>query len=76
MDDGRRCPLAAVPHQHLTTTQVIETRYQDVTFGDVGYDAGASATVGIQAGSSGPALPFSCNRGSLQDGLSLSFTPL
>ena len=51
----------------------IEIRYQDINFANPSYDYGASATVGIQAGSIGPSVEYSCNTPSLSDGLALRF---
>jgi hypothetical protein len=48
--------------------------YDDVTFGDVAYDAGASATIGIQY-SSTSALQYSFNTASLTTGQCITFTP-
>jgi hypothetical protein len=56
-------------------TNEILFQYLDVEFGDVEYDNGASATVGVQedlvSGTS-----YSCNTASLADGLALLFTPV
>jgi hypothetical protein len=57
----------------LTTSQ-IHLVYQDVIFGSATYDAGISATVGIQY-SSTQATQFSFNSASLTNGQSITFTP-
>ncbi len=50
--------------------------YQDVIWGDATYDAGASATIGMQwANSAGEFLQYSFNTASLSDGQVISFTP-
>lgn len=56
------------------STGEIHFVYDDVTFGDVLYDAGASATVGIQYSSSS-ALQYSLNSASLTTGQCITFTP-
>lgn len=56
------------------TTGVINFVYQDVIFGSSTYDAGASATIGLQYNSTS-ALQYSSNTASLFNGQSLTFTP-
>ncbi len=56
-------------------TGVITYVYQDVLFGSTTYDAGNSATIGIQLGLTN-ALQYSFNTASLVDGMSICFTPI
>ena len=51
----------------------IEFQYQDVIFGSSIYDAGNSATVGIQ-GDPTEGLQWSCNQAELQDEMALTFS--
>ncbi|MBS1744113.1 MAG: hypothetical protein JST81_13860, partial [Bacteroidetes bacterium] len=76
----------AIDHNSFTTgtvtfevqldllTNQIHFVYQDVIFGSSTYDAGASATVGIQRSSSS-AVQYSLNTASLTNGQSITFTP-
>ncbi|UCH21317.1 MAG: hypothetical protein JSU83_22930 [Deltaproteobacteria bacterium] len=48
-------------------------QYQDVDFGNLGYDNGASATVGLQLATN-CSTQYSCNSASLSDGLAILFT--
>jgi hypothetical protein len=57
-----------------TITGAIHYVYQDVLFGNVAYDAGASATIGLQFGTTA-ALQYSYNTASLVNGQSITFTP-
>ncbi|OYU78982.1 MAG: hypothetical protein CFE23_16185, partial [Flavobacterium sp. BFFFF1] len=56
------------------TTGAVTYVYQDVSFGAVGQNAGANATVGIQLSSSS-AVQYSLNTASLTNGQSITFTP-
>jgi hypothetical protein len=62
----------AVLHE---ATGHIELRYLDVGLGNAASDAGASATVGVQAGDGVRAVPFSCDEAVLLDGAALTFRP-
>ncbi len=58
------------------TTSEVHFVYQDVIFGSATYDAGASATVGIQwANAAGSFVQYSHNTASLSNGQSITFTP-
>jgi hypothetical protein len=48
-------------------------QYQDVDFGDPGYDSGISATVGLQLATN-CGTQYSCDSASLSDGLAILFT--
>jgi hypothetical protein len=56
------------------TTNKILFQYQDLNVGNATYDAGASATVGVQKDDS-VGVGYSCNSASLSDGLAILFTP-
>ena len=56
------------------TTNKITLVYQDVFFGDSLYDAGRSATIGLNFSDS-TSVSYSCNTKSLRNGLSISFVP-
>jgi hypothetical protein len=53
------------------TTSHIQVCYSDTAFGSASFDRGASATAGIQNGTS--SLQFSCNTAGLSDGLLLRY---
>jgi hypothetical protein len=57
------------------STGVINFVYPDFTYGAVGYDGGASATIGIQKDAT-TAIQYSYNTASITDGQSISFTPI
>ncbi|WP_284652025.1 BNR-repeat neuraminidase N-terminal domain-containing protein [Flavobacterium terrisoli] len=57
-----------------TVTGAIHFVYQDITFGNATYDAGASATIGINY-SSTAALQYTSNAASLVNGQSITFAP-
>ena len=48
-------------------------QYQDVNFGNVSYDYGASATVGIRGGDAANSLQYSFNQAILQDNFAICF---
>ena len=54
------------------TTNKITFQYQDVDFGNVSYNNGASATVGIK----GSTIQYSFNAAALSDLLAIQFTPI
>lgn len=56
------------------TTNKVTLVYQDVFFGDLLYDAGRSATIGLNFSDS-TSVSYSCNTKSLRNGLSISFVP-
>lgn len=57
-------------------TNAIVFRYKDTIAGSARYDRGASASVGVQAEGAGSAVLYSFAEPSLQDGLSVAFTPV
>lgn len=54
---------------------IIKLQYADVSFGDTNYDAGASATVGIEDQDGTEGLQYSYNQAALNPGQALVFTP-
>jgi hypothetical protein len=74
-----------VPHNDISGTITFQTiitegvgpilfQYQDVEFGDIGYDGGASATIGVQKNDT-TGVQYSFNTAAITNGMAVRFIP-